>query len=406
MSKQVSIQKKHTAGAQSIGFDYQFYYFIFLLLQLKQGQKIGFEIRDDVHIEDKDGGVTLIQTKHSVQKMANGEVQNMTTLDKDLWKTLNNWAEFIKSGDSNAEKDTFILVTNKSENNNEFIRGLLQFKEDKNVKNIKELLEEIYKKTKNQEIQKHIQHILELENSVLKVFFEKIEIKINKDDIINGIKSILHQRCGKDCIVEDIWNKLYTNLHQDKYLDISNKKNFELSYEDFMTRYRNCFESSYSEKLPRRKLPSFELYDLDKQVFIRQLLDIDYIENENEIIKYTELMLRAFNDINIWNEEGYILSTDKDSFESNVIWQWDNEAKEKYRKIKKRINKGETIDSLEDEIKDLACEIVYEVRKKRLKIKDYPELDTEFSNGYFYMLSNIPKIGWHYDWENKYKKNE
>lgn len=32
--------EQHTAGPQSIGFDYQFYYFMLLALELKLGQKI------------------------------------------------------------------------------------------------------------------------------------------------------------------------------------------------------------------------------------------------------------------------------------------------------------------------------------------------------------------------------
>lgn len=35
------VQNKHTAGAQAIAFDYQFYYFMCLLLDLKHGDKVG-----------------------------------------------------------------------------------------------------------------------------------------------------------------------------------------------------------------------------------------------------------------------------------------------------------------------------------------------------------------------------
>jgi hypothetical protein len=34
---------------------------------------------------------------------------------------------------------------------------------------------------------------------------------------------------------------------------------------------------------------------------------------------------------------------------------------------------------------------------------DGENLGVKFSNGYYYSLSNEPKIGWHFDWENKYK---
>lgn len=48
-----NMQDKHTAGAQAIAFDYQFYYFMCLALDLRHGDKVGFEVKDDVHIDQK-----------------------------------------------------------------------------------------------------------------------------------------------------------------------------------------------------------------------------------------------------------------------------------------------------------------------------------------------------------------
>jgi hypothetical protein len=97
MNKVQTIQEQHTAGAQSIGFDYQFYYFMFLALDLKMGQKIGFEVKDDIHIDKEDETTILFQAKHSILKSSSGTIKNLTTLDSDLWKTLNNWADMIKA---------------------------------------------------------------------------------------------------------------------------------------------------------------------------------------------------------------------------------------------------------------------------------------------------------------------
>ena len=66
MDETKSIQEQHTAGAQAIGFDYQFYYFMLLALELRHGQKVGFEVKDDVHIDKADGTTILFQTKHIV----------------------------------------------------------------------------------------------------------------------------------------------------------------------------------------------------------------------------------------------------------------------------------------------------------------------------------------------------
>lgn len=110
MEKTQSIQEQHTAGAQAIGFDYQFYCFMLLALELRHGQKVGFEVKDDVHIDKADGTTTLLQTKHSVLKSSNGAIQNLTTF-RDLTRStppnpLKNVSRFVrvrlkKRGDSN-----------------------------------------------------------------------------------------------------------------------------------------------------------------------------------------------------------------------------------------------------------------------------------------------------------------
>ena len=45
MAETKTIQEQHTAGLQAIGFDYQFYYFMLLALDLKFGQKLDLKLR-------------------------------------------------------------------------------------------------------------------------------------------------------------------------------------------------------------------------------------------------------------------------------------------------------------------------------------------------------------------------
>ena len=133
------IQEQHTAGPQLIGFDYQFYYFMYLALKLKFGEQIGFEVKDDIHIDKADGSTILFQAKHTILTNSDGTPQNLTTLDSDLWKSLSNWSSFIKKAQDASiflSKHSFCLATNKSEGNNEFIDSFLLFKTDKDIDKI------------------------------------------------------------------------------------------------------------------------------------------------------------------------------------------------------------------------------------------------------------------------------
>ena len=189
MDETKSIQEQHTAGAQAIGFDYQFYYFMLLALELRHGQKVGFEVKDDVHIDKADGTTILFQTKHSVLTSSNGAIQNLTTLDSDLWKTLSNWTNFIKKGKENyLNKHSFVLATNKNENSNQFINALHQFKIDEDIDNILAKLNDIKTKTKDETLQKYIENLISLDKTKLSSFLSKISIETGVDEIIKRIK--------------------------------------------------------------------------------------------------------------------------------------------------------------------------------------------------------------------------
>ena len=51
MDKEINRYDLTSADTKIIGFDFQYFYFINELLKLDVGQSIGFESKDDVHIE-------------------------------------------------------------------------------------------------------------------------------------------------------------------------------------------------------------------------------------------------------------------------------------------------------------------------------------------------------------------
>lgn len=401
------IQKKHTAGAQSLGYDYQFYYFMLQTLQLKCGEKVGFEVKDDVHIDGKDGKVVLYQTKHSTQENKDGKIQNLTTLDVDLWKTLSNWTTFIKSGEKRfIEKHGFVLVTNKNLGKNKFIDILKQFYKDGNTDILLRELREILNETQNQEIKGYIENIITLEKTKISEFFSKISIEVGVDDIINKVKEKILEKCLQEKYVEPIFEKLCSNIIEAKYLDIRNRKDFIISFEDFRKRFGKCFQIAFKNStLPKRELAIVLPDDLENQIFVKQLIDIGDIAKESRyIVEYTTEMLKVLNHFNYWIGEGFILSTDMDNFTKDSIKIWENEFRSKYRAIERRLSKDMNMVDLEEEIKNLAVELVDFLRGKDLRIADEHFLGTEFSNGHYYALSNNLEIGWHYDWKNKYQR--
>ena len=405
-----TIQDQHTAGPIAIGFDYQFYYFMYLAIELKQGQKIGFEVKDDVHIDKQDGTTILYQTKHTIVKNTNGDLQNLTTLDIDLWKTLSNWVDFINADGKNSSflnENSFILVTNKSENNNDFIAALNLFKSDNDIDKVALKINELENKTQDDTLKKYLKKVSKLSKSKLKLFLKKLMIETDNDGIIEKIKKRLLEKYYLADLVDPIFESLSSNLNMAKYLDIKDRKKFEISSEDFAKRFGKCFKVVTEIKpLPRREFPILLPDDLESQIFIKQLLDIGEIQTgSNYIRNYTTQMLKFLNHFTYWSEEeNFILLTDIEEFKNNSIQIWTNQFKAKYRQIERQINAGSSIDDLEDEVKNLAIDIVDYIRKQDLSIPGFSALGVEFSNGHYYALSDNLEIGWHFDWGNKYKK--
>ncbi|WP_210149577.1 hypothetical protein [Chryseobacterium scophthalmum] len=401
--------EKHTAGTKLIGFDYQFYYFMLLALDLKFGQKIGFEVKDDVHIDKEDGTTILYQAKHTVIKNTKGNPQNLTELDADLWKTLSNWVDFINA-DKNSDflkKHTFILVTNKSESNNDFISALNSFKLDNNFDNIKSKIDELRNKTQDETLKKYLTNVSKLSKSKLSLLLTKLTIETGEDEIIEKIKKRIREKYYQENLVEPIFEKFSSELNLSKYLDIKAGEKFEISGDEFGKRFGKCFKvSTEIRPLPKREFPVLLPDDLENQIFIKQLLDIGEIQTgSNDIRNYTTQMLKFLNHFTYWSEEeNFILLTDIEEFKSNSIQIWINEFKSKYRQIERQIINGSSIENLEDDIKNLGVDLVDYIRKQDLSIPGFSALGIEFSNGHYYALSDKLEIGWHFDWGNKYKK--
>ena len=403
-----TIQEQHTVGPQAIGFDYQFYYFMLLALDLKLGQKIGFEVKDDIHIDKEDGTTILYQAKHTIIKNAKGNPQNLTDLDTDLWKTLSNWVDFINADKSSdfLKKHKFILVTNKSESNNDFIASLITFKADKNFDNIKSKIKELETRAKDETLKGYLKKVAKLSKSKLELFLKKLSIETGEDEIIDKIKNRILEIYYQENLVEPIFEKFSSELNLSKYLDIKAGGKFEISGDDFGKRFGKCFKvATEIRPLPKREFPILLPDDLESQIFIKQLLDIGEIQTgSNDIRNYTTQMLKFLNHFTYWSEEeNFILLTDIEEFKNNSVQIWINEFKAKYRQIERQINNGSAIEDLEDDIKNLGIDLVDYIRKQDLSIPGFSALGIEFSNGHYYALSDKLEIGWHFDWGNKYK---
>lgn len=413
-----SEEEIHTAMDKIGGFVYQFYYFLYLVLTMKRGEIVSFEKLDDAAVE-KDDVNTLYQTKHTIKKGADGEKTALTNRSTDLWKAIDVWRKLVEGNtdegrtfDDMSEyiKDhKFVFVSNKMPDDNKFVKLCKEVNDGAGQDRIDEVLNEITKDGRAKDATSTMQDastcttqnmIDGLRSFELREeFIKKISFETRSQDEIQN-----------DCIAhiaDTVWYSeekapiVFNDFLTEAILDFSENadKGTPLSYtfEERHKRFESVFQFHREEKLDFRiKMEKYKNEFLDL-VCIQQLIKVrDFAASETDkVAKYASHFYSFKNRYNQLVEDSKILDHEDMSFRDNAITFWENEFDHAYNSLDDK--------ATEEEIDKKAKDILYEVRKHKLKLCD-EYLETAISNGAFYYLSDECVIGWHRDWKNFFEK--
>lgn len=395
-----NFQNSVRADDIQIGFEYQKLAFLYELVSMDEGQEVGYEVKDDVHLRFRNGYYKLIQTKHSVNVSCVNKASNLTEMDKDLWKTLSNWCNMIYDG-QRINETSFYLTTNKAIGpRNVFFKKLDEYQMGKiEFKKFKDYLSKLHEKTEDDKLKEYIKVFMDFE--VLEILLKKIYVLPDEDDFIKKIKLRIAKDKVNDNRVDIVFSELYTNLNLDMYERVKNRQEILYTYEEFYEKFGKCWEKGRLELLPIDISEEFDLEaDIEKiitepgnSVFLKQMNDINFIYDEDEIYSYAHAMLSLINLFRFWEKNNLILIKEKNNYFKDAIDQWKVYFKEMRIGIKS-----------EDEeiINNAAVKLLISIQKIMMKINSQ-DLSSELSQGTFYYLSNIPQIGWRIDWKERYK---
>ena len=401
MAKEKSFTEKTSAGDTSIGFDYQYYYFLLRILNLGMGQSVGLEIKDDVHTElDADFNI-LYQVKHTVQTNAAGAPVALTELDADLWKTLYNWSQVISDkADGRAkvaaqlkfvDKTEFHLVSNKSHSkSNKFLQLIMDFHgSDGDFEPLRAHIDSLANKTQDVDIKKYILAVAQLDLTVRKRFFENVRFELELEDIIGRVKRSIREKIVDVEKIDAVFERLDSRIRSDNFLAVKNGKAIKIDFDQFAKRYAKIFDDARTKKLVHYRFEPDLPQDIFAQRFIKRLLEVGAIAatDEERAVDYTIYKLRISKYLEQWVQEGNIVSDEVEDFHDDVFLRWENEFQDSFRKC---TNVAEIIDS--------AMCLLTVLRRERFRLSE-TDLDTRLSNGELYYLSDIGRIGWHRDWK-------
>ncbi|WP_312418792.1 hypothetical protein [Shinella sp.] len=394
-----------SAEDKSIGFDYQYYYFLNELLNLKNGQIVGLEVLDDVHVERPDGTSLLVQLKHTVQTNAQGAPINLTTLDSDLWKSLSNWCKLIidpaegrasvSAQLSFLKTTSFLLASNQSESDkNALLASIQDFKSG--AKTHAQLVADITSlktHTKDKAIQGYINDVLSLDNGVSEGFFQQLSFALGKDEIIDLCKRSIAEKHILPSRIDDVFHAVDSDVRQNSYATVKAGNKIKISFDEFNQNYRRHFDKARSGTLPFRTLPPVLPEDLSGQTFIKQLVDIDDVAADDIEFHttFTTRRLHFRDNLERLVQDGDITQSDIDDMEEEAAIIWEAKFRQAYP--------GEQASGDE---RASARDIVSDLRQRKLTLATQ-ELPLKMSNGGFYDLSDRPVIGWLSKWKDRYK---
>lgn len=216
---------------------------------------------------------------------------------------------------------------------------------------------------------------------------------MGRDEIINLCKTSISEKQIDESKIDDVFHAVDSEVRSAMYSTVKSRQKVKVSFEDFNKKYRRYFDKARSNGLVIRKFRSDLPENLFDQTYLKQLMDIDDIlENDLHFItKFNTALVQFRNNLEQWLQDGDITESDIDDLEQEAEALWESQFLATYPG--RRVPADETAS---------ARMIVKELRQKKLPLASV-NLSITMSNGGFYDLSDRPIIGWLHNWKDRYK---
>lgn len=405
MKSQISYSDKISAADKSIGFEYQFYYFLYSLLTIKVGETVGLEDIDDVSKIKPCSKQILVQLKHTTQHNSSNEAKNLTALDIDFWKTIYNWMNIVTDKNDGREqiseqlkflcKTEFLLVSNKNYSpDNEIVSSIIKYQNSEiSYDDLKKIISAT--KSKNSDLSNYIDFVNAQNDNIKEPFFRNIRFELECDEIIAKCKTAIKEHMISIDKIDEVFNGIGSSLRQDNFVLIKQGCKIKVSFEDFYNKYRIHFDKARNRDFNWKPTSIVVLPEkLSDQTFVKQLIEINEVsEKEPDVL--ASMSTKLLNTKNLFSElysSGEITKDEVDMLRNDAKERWEIRFRKAFNP-----NLPKPLDCNKE-----SRDILYDSYRASLNMakQDLPLVHVE---GLYYDLSDTPEIGWHIDWESKFK---
>lgn len=392
-----------TSAADTVaGFEYQYYFFLLTVIEAEPNESVGYEVIDDIHLRKGNGDLVLLQLKHSTID------KPLTDKSVDIWKTLANWVRIAtdpllrKSEDewiAFVDSTEFHLVTNRQASALGNLKARLGElgSNPEGVALFRQHIETILAKASNK-TRLFAKMVTRQSDRFLAAFLPRIVFSSDATDLVEKCKKTLEQRYRiRNSRRDDVFQCLDSRVREKNYFSLRNRIKCELTADDISSLCVPCIEKARESRLTVRDFKSALPQRLFDQTFIKQLVDIGDVRESAHAIDCTNQKLLAQNNLAQWEADNDITSQDRAFFEQDCIAQWATS----FRRSTRDLNASPT----EQEITMAARQCLDDTLKFQLQLIN-TDLGPRISNGVFFAISDIPMIGWRFDWRRRYGDHE
>lgn len=368
----------HSAPGQYLGFALQPVRMCFHLLSAEDGCGVSLEHLDDVAVHYPDGSILVEQAKSALSHNA------LSDWSSDLWKTIANWLEAIRSGELDPNKTLFHLYVTPTKVG-KFANAIHV---SDSAKQVDALTKEIRQKLKSRKgipaCIEHLEVFLSATDSERFELLKRITVVSRDDDPLDALRAQLRATVPIQ-IMDQICEAAIGMAKERADKCIRNKTPALIE----VTEFRRIFHAFVKKHNMAGLLaslspnPATEIVQqtlLGRPGFIRQLQIVD--ASDDQQLRAVSDYLRTTADKVLWAEQGHVFEDSFDELDGTLLRHHG---------------------SIKSEIDDLHSDKSEVVRGRtvynRCSVLQLPlegrEVPGHFTHGSFHALSEEGTLGWH-----------
>jgi hypothetical protein len=372
------------APGQFYGYSIQSTRMVARLLQCTHGQAVSLEVLDDVAVT---GGPKLV-AEQSKSGLAHNPVADRST---DLWKTLFNWIEAIRSG-ALATDTKFVLYVAQPYSGT-IIGKLHAIRRPEDAMSlIAELRDEFWGKAPKRSkkaalpgtIAPYVNGVLEAGDDTLSHLFAGLELVTGTGSPVDDLTPLLTEKAIGAGAVEEVLKSIlgWTKKRVEKLIE--EKRPPIITWEEF-----NQQLIVAARKFDRSEILTPTPVEITESEVERELQSRQYIQQLQWIECTDEYLVRAVNDYlrssvdrTTWSERGDVLESSFEEFSDRLERYWDNQRRLSCIELPGRseVHLGQAV--------LIRC-VSVTIQLQGLEVPSY------FVPGSYYALSDTFMIGWH-----------